>query len=398
MEKVKPMALKIVEQTGGKQKIKVIGIGGAGCNALSRMMDSDIAGVEYVAVNTDLQALASSPIKEKVQIGRNVTYGLGAGGNPEVGKQAAEEDEELISELFEDAEIAFLTCGLGGGTGTGATPVIARIARDKGILVIAVVTKPFDFEGSVRQSQAEQGMGELKSTIDTVMVIPNQKLFQIAGETLTMVEAFRMTDSVLTKSVQAISRLILRPGMMNIDFAHIRTIMSIKGGSVLGFGEAEGKERALTAMNQAVSSPMMEEKELKGAKGVLISFLCGPDLMLNEFKDAVEKVKSISAPDANVIFGTSVDEDMEGRVMVTVIATGLEAGKAQQAASKKEEKEKEKDKEREKDKNVIDLFAERTPPRPEAPSSLERGEKLTYKGEDLSEPAYLRKKRTSRFL
>ena len=384
------MSLKIVENAGGNQKIKVIGIGGAGCNAVSRMLESNIEGVEFVAMNTDTQALGSSKVKEKVQIGRNVTYGLGAGGNPEVGRQAAEEDEELIGELFEDAEIAFLTAGFGGGTGTGATPVIARIARDKGILVIAVVTKPFDFEGSIRQSQAEQGMMELSSTIDTVMVIPNQRLFQIAGENLTMVDAFRMTDSVLTKSVQAISRLILKPGMINVDFAHIRTIMSIKGTSVLGFGEAEGKDRALTAMNQAVSSPMMEEKELKGAKGVLISFLCGPDLMLNEFKEAVEKVKNIAAPNANVIFGANVDEEqMAEKVMVTVIATGLDSPKAKKEAEKKEEKNVER--------NVIDLFAENKPVVEEA-SSLKRGEKLTYKGEDLDEPAYLRNKRKSRFL
>lgn len=384
------MSLKIVENAGGKQKIKVIGIGGAGCNAVSRMLESNIEGVEFVAMNTDTQALGASKVKEKVQIGRNVTYGLGAGGNPEVGRQAAEEDEELIGELFEDAEIAFLTAGFGGGTGTGATPVIARIARDKGILVIAVVTKPFDFEGSIRQSQAEQGMQELSSTIDTVMVIPNQRLFQIAGENLTMVDAFRMTDSVLTKSVQAISRLILKPGMINVDFAHIRTIMSIKGTSVLGFGEAEGKDRALTAMNQAVSSPMMEEKELKGAKGVLISFLCGPDLMLNEFKEAVEKVKNIAAPNANVIFGANVNEEqMAERVMVTVIATGLDSPNAKKEAVKKEEKNVER--------NVIDLFADNKPVVEEA-SSLKRGEKLTYKGEDLDEPAYLRNKRKSRFL
>jgi cell division protein FtsZ len=392
MAKVKSMSLKIVEPTGVKQKIKVIGVGGAGCNALDRMAESNIDGVEFVAVNTDVQALASSTVKEKIQIGRNVTYGLGAGGNPEVGRQAAEEDEEVIGELLDDAEIAFLTSGFGGGTGTGATPVIARIARDKGILVIAVVTKPFDFEGSVRMVQAEQGLVELANTIDTVMVIPNQKLFQVAGDNLTMVDAFRMTDGVLTKSVEAISRLILKPGMMNIDFAHIRTIMSIKGGSVLGFGEADGKERALTAMNQAVSSPMMEEKELKGAKGVLVSFHCGPDLMLNEFKDAVDRIKSISSPEANVIFGASVDPDMEERVMVTVIATGLDTNKVSRTGDKKEEKEKEKD------KNVIDLFSERKQGVEKAPSALERGEKLTYKGEDLDEPAYLRNKRKSRFL
>jgi cell division protein FtsZ len=381
------MSLKIVENQKGKQKIKVIGIGGAGCNAVDHMLGSDIEGVEFVAMNTDVQALSSSAVKEKVQIGRNVTYGLGSGGNPEVGRQAAEEDEELIGELFEDAEIVFLTAGLGGGTGSGATPVIARIARDKGILVIAVVTKPFDFEGSIRQKQAEHGLIELANTIDTVMVIPNQKLFQIAGENLTMVDAFRMTDAVLSKSVQAISRLMLKPGMMNIDFAHIRTIMSIKGGSVLGFGEAEGKDRALAAMNQAVSSPMMEEKELKGAKGVLISFLCGPDLMLNEFKDAVEKIKNISDPSANIIFGASVDEGMKEKVMVTVIATGLEAPDARQESVKKEDREK----------NVIDLFADKKPVVEET-SPLKRGEKLTYKGEDLDEPAYVRKQRKSRFL
>lgn len=384
------MSLEMVEPTKGKQRIKVIGVGGAGCNALKRMVETEIEGVEYVAVNTDVQALSSSLVREKVQIGRNVTYGLGAGGNPDVGRQAAEEDEELIGEILEDAEIIFVTSGFGGGTGTGATPVFARIARDKGILVIVVVTKPFDFEGSIRQKQAEAGLAELKDTIDTVMVIPNQKLFEIAGDALTMVEAFRMTDNVLTKSVEAISRLILKPGMMNVDFAHIRTIMSIKGTSVLGFGEAEGKDRAIAAMNQAISSPMMEEKELKGAKGVLISFLCGPDLMFNEFKDAVDKIRNIAAPDANIIFGASIDEQMEEKVMVTVIATGLNAPKA----AKKESERKEAGG---MDQNVIDLFSEK-PPTIEKPSTLPRGEKLTYKGEDLDEPAYLRKKRRSRFL
>ena len=386
------MPLKIVEPVASKQKIKVIGIGGAGCNALVRMNESDIDGVEYVAVNTDIQALASSPIKEKVQIGRNLTRGLGAGGNPEIGKQAAHEDEELIKEIFEESEIVFLTAGLGGGTGTGATPVIAQIARDKGILVIAVVTKPFDFEGAIRQKQAEQGLEELSNTIDTVMVIPNQKLFQIAGETITMIDAFRMTDSVLTKSVQAISRLILKPGMMNIDFAHIRTIMSIKGGSVLGFGEAEGKDRALAAMNQAVSSPMMEEKELKGAKGVLISFLCGPDLMFNEFKTAVEKIKNISAQNANIIFGANVDEKMKDKVMVTVIATGLETAKPKAETDKKDEKEKDKA------RLISDLFTEKKPVPPEEPSQLRKEEHLTYNGENLEIPAYVREKKRSRFV
>lgn len=386
------MPLKIIEPATSKQKIKVIGIGGAGCNALIRMIESDIEGVEYVAVNTDMQALANSPIKEKVQIGRNLTRGLGAGGNPEIGKQAAHEDEELIKEIFEESEIVFLTAGLGGGTGTGATPVIAQIARDKGILVIAVVTKPFDFEGAIRQKQAEQGLEELSNTIDTVMVIPNQKLFQIAGETITMIDAFRMTDSVLTKSVQAISRLILKPGMMNIDFAHIRTIMSIKGGSVLGFGEAEGKDRALAAMNQAVSSPMMEEKELKGAKGVLISFLCGPDLMFNEFKTAVEKIKNISAQNANIIFGANVDEKMKDKVMVTVIATGLENTKVKAEPDKKDEKEKDKK------RTISDLFTEKEPVTPEEPSPLRKDEQMTYKGENLEVPAYIREKKRSRFV
>lgn len=319
--------LKIVETEKEQTTIKVVGIGGAGCNALNSMISANIGGVEYVAINTDAQALKSSAAKEKIQIGKGVTRGLGAGGNADVGKDAATADVEIISELLDDAEIVFLTAGFGGGTGTGATPVIARIAREKGILTMAVVTKPFLFEGSIKGRVAEEGLRQLRNEIDTVMVIPNQRLFEIAGENASMINAFRITDDVLTKVVQAISRLILNPGIINLDFAHIRTVMSIPGAATVGFGEGQGSEKAMIAMREAISNPLMEQTEIVGAKGVLISLLCGTDLMLRELDEAVAVIKQISAPDANVIFGANVDPEMSDGAAITIIATGLNVNK-----------------------------------------------------------------------
>jgi cell division protein FtsZ len=319
--------LKIVDAEKEQTTIKVVGIGGAGCNALNSMISANIEGVEYVAINTDAQALKFSAAKEKIQIGKGVTHGLGAGGNADVGKDAAAGDAEIISELLDDAEIVFLTAGFGGGTGTGATPVIARIAREKGILTMAVVTKPFLFEGSIKGRVAEEGLRQLRNEIDTVMVIPNQRLFEIAGEDASMINAFRITDDVLTKVVQAISRLILKPGIINLDFAHIRTVMSIPGAATVGFGEGQGSEKAMVAMREAISNPLMEQTEIVGAKGVLISLLCGTDLMLRELDEAVAVIKQISAPDANVIFGANVDPEINDRAGITIIATGLNLNK-----------------------------------------------------------------------
>jgi len=381
------MALEFVDTHKNGARIKVIGVGGAGGNALNKMIAADIEGVDYVAVNTDMQALSTCMARERVQIGRNVTLGLGAGGNPDIGRQAAEEDEDAITELLEDAEIVFLTAGLGGGTGTGATPVIARIARDRGILTIAIVTKPFLFEGSVKQRAANEGLRELRTTIDTVMTIPNQRLFEIAGTDLTVLEAFRITDQVLCRSVGAISALLLKPGMVNIDFAHLRTVMSIKGAAALGFGEGAGPDKASQAMREAISSPMMEQTEIAGAKGVLISVTCGADLKLHELNEATQIIREIAAPDANIIFGWNVEEELEDSVVITLIATGLDdkieapesprtSGRAKKSA----------------EQTAPDLFQEAEEPAPKPVSTAKAG-KTTYHGEPLDEPAFLRRKR-----
>ncbi len=381
------MALEFVDSHKNGARIKVIGIGGAGGNALNKMIASDIEGVEYIAMNTDMQALSTCMARERVQIGRSVTCGLGAGGDPALGRQAAEEDEDVITELLEDAEIVFLTAGLGGGTGTGATPVVARIARDRGILTIAVVTKPFLFEGSVKQRAAEEGLRDLRSTIETVMTIPNQRLFEIAGTNLTLLEAFRITDQVLCRSVSAISTLILKPGMMNLDFAHIRAVMSIKGAATLGFGEGHGSDKAAQAMREAVNSPMMEQTEITGAKGVLISLTCSADLKLHELDEATQIIREIAAPDANIIFGWNADDALEDSAVITLIATGLddklenpEPARSKGASKKQHEK------------RAPDLFQEAEDPEPK-PLAPARAGKVTYRGEDLEEPAFLRRKR-----
>jgi cell division protein FtsZ len=380
------MALEFVDTQDKGARIKVIGIGGAGCNALNKMIASDVEGVDYIAMNTDMQALSTCMARERIQIGRNVTFGLGAGGDPEIGRKAAEEDEDAITEVLEDAEIIFLTAGLGGGTGTGATPVIARIARDRGILTIAIVTKPFLFEGSIKQRNAEDGLRELRSTIETVMTIPNQRLFEIAGTNLTVVEAFRITDQVLCRSVSAISSLILKPGMMNLDFAHLRTVMSIKGAATLGFGEGHGPDKATQAMREAISSPMMEQTEVTGAKGVLISLTCSADLKLHELNEATQTIREIAAPDANIIFGYNVEDGAEDSVAITLIATGLDDKAETQAARARERAKKKTEKE------APDLFQDTEEPAPK-PVVRPKAEKAIYRGEDLEEPAFLRKKR-----
>ncbi|MBN1917167.1 MAG: cell division protein FtsZ [Verrucomicrobia bacterium] len=380
------MALEFVNTHERGARIKVIGIGGAGCNALNKMIASDIEGVDYIAVNTDMQALSTCMARERLQIGRNVTFGLGAGGDPELGRKAAEEDEDAIIEILEDAEIVFLTAGLGGGTGTGATPVIARIARDRGILTIAIVTKPFLFEGSIKQRYADDGLATLRSTIETVMTIPNQRLFEIAGTNLTIVEAFRITDQVLCRSVSAISTLILKPGMMNLDFAHIRTVMSIKGAAVLGFGEGHGPDKAMQAMREAIASPMMEQTEVAGAKGVLISLTCSADLKLHELNEATQIIREIAAPDANIIFGYNVEEEMQDSAVITLIATGLD-DKAEPSAARAAERAKKKA-----ERNVPDLFQEPAEPGSK-PIAAAKTDRVLYRGEDLEEPAFLRRKR-----
>jgi cell division protein FtsZ len=308
-------------------KIKVIGIGGGGCNAIGSMIHGNqIKGVEFLAVNTDAQALLSNPAQTKIQIGDILTRGLGAGGNPDIGKQAAEESREKIKDYLRDSDMVFLTCGEGGGTGTGAIPVIAEIAREVGALTVAVVTKPFRFEGTRRLVTAEEGIMTLKDKVDTLIVIPNQRLLEVIDRKMTLLDAFRVADSVLTQGVQGISDLITMPGLINVDFADVRTIMTDAGSALMGIGTGVGENRASTAARTAISSPLLE-LSVDGAKGVLFNITGGTDLAMSEVDEAAKLIAAAVDPDANIIFGATIDETMVDQVKITVIATGFDETK-----------------------------------------------------------------------
>lgn len=308
-------------------KIKVIGIGGGGCNAVNSMINANqIAGVDFLSVNTDAQALLLSQAQTKVQIGENLTRGLGAGGNPEVGRQAAEESKEKIKDFLTDADMVFLTCGEGGGTGTGATPVVAGVAKELGALTVAVVTKPFLFEGTRRMVNAEEGIMELKDKVDTLIVIPNQRLIEVIDKKMTLIDAFRVADSVLGQGVQGISDLITMPGLINVDFADVRAIMTNAGSSLMGIGTGVGENRAATAARTAIASPLLEIS-IEGAKGVLFNITGGADLTMSEVDEAAKQISAAVDPDANIIFGATIDEHMVDQVKITVIATGFDETK-----------------------------------------------------------------------
>lgn len=308
-------------------KIRVVGIGGGGCNGINSMISvNQIAGVDFLGVNTDAQALLTCQSQTKVQIGENLTRGLGAGGNPDVGRQAAEESQEKIKEYLRDTDMVFLTCGEGGGTGTGATPIIAEVARELGALTVAVVTKPFHFEGTRRMVQAEEGILNLKDKVDTLIVIPNQRLLDVIDKKMTLLEAFRVTDSVLGQGVQGIADLITMPGLINVDFADVRTIMSHAGSSLMGIGTGVGENRAATAARTAIASPLLEIS-IEGAKGVLFNITGGPDLTMTEVDEAAKQIAAAVDPDANIIFGATIDEHLVDQVKITVIATGFDETK-----------------------------------------------------------------------
>lgn len=308
-------------------KIKVIGIGGGGCNAINSMISvSQIVGVDFLGVNCDAQALLTCQAQTKVQIGENLTRGLGAGGNPEIGKQAAEESREKIKEFLRDTDMVFLTCGEGGGTGTGATPIIAEIAKELGALTVAVVTKPFHFEGTRRMVTAEEGVSNLKSNVDTLIVIPNQRLLDVIDKKMTLLEAFRVADSVLGQGVQGIADLITMPGLINVDFADVRAIMTNAGSSLMGIGTGVGENRAATAARTAIASPLLEIS-IEGAKGVLFNITGGQDLTMSEVDDAAKQIAAAVDPDANIIFGATIDENLVDQVKITVIATGFDETK-----------------------------------------------------------------------
>ena len=307
----------------GTATIKVIGVGGAGNNAVNRMIEAGIRNVEFIAVNTDRQTLNSSKASSKIQIGEKLTRGLGAGANPDIGAQAAEESRAEIAEILKGADMVFVTAGMGGGTGTGAAPIVAATAKELGILTIGVVTKPFTFEGKKRLAQAERGIASLKGKVDTLVVIPNDKLLQVIDRKTSIVEAFRMADDVLRQGVQGISDLIAVPGLINLDFADVRTIMLNQGMAHMGIGKASGENRAEDAAKQAIQSPLLETS-IEGAKGVIINITGGSDIGLLEANTAAELVQRSADPEANIIFGTVTDDTMGEEIQITVIATGFE--------------------------------------------------------------------------
>ena len=307
----------------GAARIKVVGVGGGGGNAVNTMIAAGLPGVDFIAANTDAQALKANLAPIKMQLGEKLTRGLGAGGNPEVGKRAAQEDVERLREYLGEADMIFITAGMGGGTGTGAAPIIAKVSKELGSLTVGVVTKPFTFEGKRRMKQAEDGMKELKASVDTLIVIPNQRLLSIAARTTTMLEAFHKADDILLQAVRGISDLITVHGLINLDFADVRTIMSEMGMAMMGAAIAQGENRAVEAAQKAISSPLLEDVSIQGARGVLINITGGPDLSLHEVNEAATLIQEEAEDDANIIFGAVIDESMGDEVRITVIATGF---------------------------------------------------------------------------
>lgn len=315
-----------------KPRITVIGVGGAGGNAVNNMIRAQLEGVEFVVANTDAQALSNSRAQRRVQLGVTITQGLGAGSRPDVGRIAAEEALEQLMEEIRGSNMAFIAAGMGGGTGTGAAPVIARAAREQGILTVGVVTKPFHFEGAHRMKVADAGIDELEQFVDTLIIIPNQNLFRIANERTTFSDAFKMADDVLHSGVRGVTDLMIMPGLINLDFADIRAVMSEMGKAMMGTGEAEGDRRALQAAEAAISNPLLDDMSMKGARGVLINVTGGPDMTLFEVDEAANRVRSEVDSDAFIIFGSTFDETLEGRMRVSVVATGMTSAAAERPA------------------------------------------------------------------
>ena len=337
--------------------IKVVGVGGGGNNAVDRMIDSGLKGVEFVAVNTDGQALVSSNAEITLQIGDELTNGLGAGANPEIGGKAAEESEDMIAETLEGSDMVFITAGMGGGTGTGATPVIAEIAKDVGSLTVGVVTKPFTVEGRQRMKKAQNGIERLKEKVDTLIIIPNDRLLDVVEKQTSLVEAFQTADDVLRQGVQGISDLITIPGLINLDFADVKTIMTDAGSALMGIGTATGDNRAVEAARTAIASPLLEAS-IEGAKGVLLNITGGSDLGLHEANEAAKVISEVADPEANIILGSVVDEELNDEVKVTVIATGFDRGEQEQPAEQEvdQEESSENKKQKQQQQNPEDDF------------------------------------------
>ena len=316
-----------------RPRISVIGVGGAGGNAIANMIRRDVQGVDFLVANTDAQALNQSLADRRVQLGPKITQGLGAGSRPEIGRAAAEETLEELERTLDGAHMCFIAAGMGGGTGTGAAPVIAKAARDRGILTVGVVTKPFAFEGARRSRAADAGIEELQQHVDTLIVIPNQNLFRLANSETTFKEAFEMADEVLQQGVRGITDLMVMPGLINLDFADVRSVMSEMGKAMMGTGEASGDNRAIEAAEKAISNPLLDGVSMKGAKGVIISITGGEDMRLMEVDEAASHIKELVDPDANIIWGSAFNNDLDGRIRVSVVATGIEAEAAHQPAA-----------------------------------------------------------------
>ena len=308
-----------------RPRISVIGVGGAGGNAIANMIASDVQGVDFIVCNTDAQALNASPAERRIQLGLKITQGLGAGSRPEIGRAAAEETIDQVERALDGAHMCFIAAGMGGGTGTGAAPVIAKAARERGILTVGVVTKPFSFEGSRRMKSAESGIAELQKHVDTLIVIPNQNLFLIANPNTTFKEAFQMADQVLQQGVRGITDLMVMPGLINLDFADVRSVMGEMGKAMMGTGEATGDNRAIEAAEKAIANPLLDGVSMKGAKGVIISITGGEDMRLMEVDEAANHIKELVDPDANIIWGSAFNNELEGKIRVSVVATGIEA-------------------------------------------------------------------------
>ncbi len=390
--------------------IRVIGIGGGGSNAVNRMIRAEMMGVEFIAVNTDAQALLQSDAPHKIRIGDKVTRGLGAGGDPGIGQRSAEEDQEKIYEALKDSDMVFLTAGMGGGTGSGAAPVIAEIAREVGALTIGVVTKPFSFEGAKRRMVAEKTTELLREKVDTLITIPNDRLKDVVSKNTSIVDAFRVVDDVLRQGVQGISDLITVPGLINLDFADVRTIMKSAGSALMGIGRASGENRATDAARQAIASPLLEVN-ITGAQGLLFNVTGGPNLGLFEVNEAAEIIKEAADPEANIIFGTVIDERMGDDVMITVIATGFDSTKRREYATatpdasvragrenrdflRELERERDRERQRMEQLGVPDRVPERpfeAPAPAPAPASAAAPRRPTYDEVDLDIPAFLRR-------
>ena len=314
---------QIVDSIPDSAEIKVIGIGGGGGNAVRHMIERQVQGVEFICANTDAQALRDIGDSTMLQLGNGLTKGLGAGANPEVGRQAAMEDRDRIADVLEGSDMVFITAGMGGGTGTGGAPIIADVAREMGILTVAVVTRPFSFEGKKRMAIADEGIKQLKDRVDSLITVPNEKLLAVLGKTTSLLDAFQAANDVLLGAVQGIADLIIRPGMINVDFADVRTVMSEMGMAMMGSGQASGEDRASVAAQAAVHSPLLEDIDLQGARGILVNITAGPDLQLGEFADVGDTIEEFASENATVVVGTVIDPDMADDIRVTVVATGL---------------------------------------------------------------------------